>query len=159
MFTSIISLRTANWIKWEKLSTDLLALSTGSTYSLASFIRFGGLIYSTWWRYFLVLSSGFIYSMAVLIRLDGSAHWSCLLDLLIGFTYSLALYIRFDGFIYLPYLWSSVSACTVFMFIVIVNSVTFLTSQKGTPLHFSQYTFLTLSWKKSSALHYVITRA
>ena len=45
MFTSTISLRTANWIKWEKLFTDLVALSTGSTYSLALFIRFGGFIY------------------------------------------------------------------------------------------------------------------
>ena len=43
MFTSIISLRRANWIKWEKLFTDLLALSTDSTYSLALFIRFGEL--------------------------------------------------------------------------------------------------------------------
>ena len=75
MFTSIISPRTANWIKWEKLFTDLLALSTGSTYLLALFIRSGGLIYSIWWLYLLTLSSGFIYSVAVLIRLDGSAHW------------------------------------------------------------------------------------
>ena len=61
--------------------------------------------------------------MAVLIRLDGFAHWIYLLDLFIGFTYSLALYIRFGGFIYLPYLWTLVSAYTVFM--LIVNSVSF----------------------------------
>ena len=38
--------------KWEKLFTDLLALSTGSTYSLALFIRFGGVIY---WNYLVAL--------------------------------------------------------------------------------------------------------
>ena len=127
MFTSIISLRTANWNKWTKLFTDLLALSIGSTYSLALFIRFGGF-----------------------------THWIYLLALFIGFIYLLALLIRFGGFIYLPDLWALVSAYTVF--ILIANSV-FLTSQKGTPLHFSQYTYPTFSWKKSSAFHYVITRA
>ena len=120
MFTSIISLRTANGIKWNKLFTDLLALSTGSTYSLALFIRFGGFIYR---MYLLALFSGFIYSLAVFIQLDGSAHWTYLLDLFIGFTYSLALYIRFGGFIYLPYLWTLVSAYTVFM--LIANLVSF----------------------------------
>ena len=118
MFTSIISLRTANWIKWEKLFTDLLALFSGSTYSLNLFIRSGGLIYSIWWLYLLTLSSGFIYSMAVLIPLDGSAPWIYLLVFFIGFTYSLALYIRFDGFIYLRYLWTLVSAYTVLLLIV-----------------------------------------
>ena len=123
MFTSIISFRTANWIKWEKLFTDLLVLSTGSTYSLALFIRFGGLIYSIQWLDLLALFSGFIYSLAVFIRLDGSAHWIYLLDLFIGLTYSLALYVRFGGFIYLPFLWTLVSAYTVFM--LIANSVSF----------------------------------
>ena len=52
MFTSTISLRTANWIKWEKLFTDLVALSSGSRYSLALFIRFGGFIY---WHYLVAL--------------------------------------------------------------------------------------------------------
>ena len=87
MFTSTISLRMANWIKWEKLFTDLVALSTGSTYSLDLFIRFGNLIYSIWWLYLLALFSGFIYSMAVFILLDGSVYWIYLLDLFIGFTY------------------------------------------------------------------------
>ena len=119
MFTSIISLCMANWNKWTKLITDLLALSIGSTYS---------------------------YSLALFIRFSGFTHW----------IYLLALFIRFGGFIYLPYLWALVSAYTVF--ILIANSV-FLTSQKGTPLHFSQYTYPTFSWKKSSAFHYVITRA
>ena len=93
---------------------------TGIIFWLNLFI---GFIYSIWWLYLLALSSGFIYSMAVLIRLDGFAHWIYLLDLFIGFTYSLALYIRFGGFIYLPSLWTLVSAHTVFM--LIVNSVSF----------------------------------
>ena len=88
MFTSIISLRTANWNKWTKLFTDLLALSIGSTYSLALFIRFGGF-----------------------------THWIYLLALFIGFIYLLALLIRFGGFIYLPDLWALVSAYTVFILI------------------------------------------
>ena len=58
MFTSTISLRTANWIKWEKLFTDLLALSTGSTYSLDLFIRFGGFIY---WHYLVALFIQWLY--------------------------------------------------------------------------------------------------
>ena len=123
MFTSTISLPTANWIKWEKLFTDLVALSTGSTYSLDLFIRFGNLIYSIWWLYLLALFSGFIYSVAVFILLDGSVYWTYLLDLFYGFTYSLALYIRFGGFIYLPYLWTLVSGYTVFM--LIANLVSF----------------------------------
>ena len=88
MFTSIISLRTANWNKWTKLFTDLLALSIGSTYSLALFIRFGGF-----------------------------THWVYPLALFIGFIYLLALFIQFCGFIYLPYLWALVSAYTVFILI------------------------------------------
>ena len=88
MFTSVISLRTANWIKWKKLFTDLLTLSIRSTYSLALFIRFGG-----------------------------NTHQIYLLDLFISFTYSLALFIRFGGFIYLPYLQALVSAYTVFILI------------------------------------------
>ena len=103
-FTSTISLRTANWNKWEKLFIDLVTLSTGSTYSLDLFIRFGNLIYSIWWLYLLALFSGFIYSMAVFILLDGSVYWTYLLDLFYGFTYSLDLYIRFGGFTYSPYL-------------------------------------------------------
>ena len=123
MFTSTISPRTANWIKWENLFTDLVALSTGSTYSLDLFIRFGNLIYSIWWLYLLALFSGFIYSMVVFILLDGSVYWTYLLDLFYGFTYSLALYIRFGGFIYSPYLWTLVSAYTVFM--LIANLISF----------------------------------
>ena len=138
MFTSIISFRTANWIKWEKLFTDLLVLSTGSTYSLALFIRFGGLIYSIQWLDLLALFSGFIYSLAVFIRLDGSAHWIYLLDLFIGLTYSLALYVRFGGFIYLPFLWTLVSAYTVFM--LIANSVSFShISERNTSTFLSIY--------------------
>ena len=103
MFTSIISLRTANWIKWEKLFTDLVALSTGSTYSLALFIRFGGFIYR---MYLLALFSGFIYSLAVFIQLGGSDHWIYLLDLFIGFIYQiwwlylLALFMDFSVSVY-----------------------------------------------------------
>ena len=90
--------------------------------------------------------------MTVLIRLDGFAPWIYLLDLFIAFTYSLALYIRFGGFIYFRYLWTLVSAYTVF--VLIVNSVSFShISERNTS------TFLTISWKKSSALHYVIIRA
>ena len=127
MFTSIISLCTANWIKWEKLFTDLVALSTGSTYSLDLFIRFGNLIYSIWWLYLLALFSGFIYSMAVFILLDGSVY----LDLFYGFIYSLALYIRFGGFIYSLYSWTLVSAYTVFT--LIANLVIFsLISERNT---------------------------
>ena len=61
MFTSIFSLCTANWNKWAKLFTDLLAFSIGSTYSLALFTRFGGF---TLWIYPLALFiwfGGFIY--------------------------------------------------------------------------------------------------
>ena len=123
MFTSTISLRTANWIKWEKLFTDLVTLSTGSTYSLDLCIRFGNLIYSIWWLYLLALFSGFIYSMAVFILLDGSVYWTYLLDLFYGFTYSLDLFIRFGGFTYSPYLWTLVSVHTVFM--LIANLVSF----------------------------------
>ena len=97
MFTSTISLRTANWIKWEKLFTDLVALSTGSTYSLDLFIRFGNLIYSIWWLYLLALFSGFIYSMAVFILLDemalfiGFICWIYFMALLIHWLYILDL--------------------------------------------------------------------
>ena len=133
IFTSIISLRTANWNKWTKLFTDLLALSIGSTYSLVLFIRFGGF-------FLLALFIDFIYSLALFIR---SGHWIYLLALFIDFIYSLALSIRFDGSIYQPYLWALVSAYTVF--ITIANSV-FLTSQKGTPLHFSQYSYPMFPW-------------
>ena len=136
MFTSIIYLRRANWIKWEKLFTDLLALSTDSTYSLALFIRFGGFIYR---MYLLALFNGFLYSLAVFIQFGGSAHWIYLLDLFIGFTYSLALYIRFGGFIYLPYLWTLVSAYTVFM--LIANLVSFShISERNTSTFLSIYT-------------------
>ena len=135
MFTSTISLRTANWIKWEKLFTDLVALSTGSTYSLALFIRFGGFIYR---MYLLALFNGFLYSLAVFIRFGGSSYWIYLLDLFIGFTYSLALYIRFGGFIYLPYLWTLVSAYTVFM--LIANLVSFShISERNTSTFLSIY--------------------
>ena len=107
MFTSIISLRTANWNKWTKLFTDLLALSIGSTYSLALFIRFGGF---TYWIYLLAFFIGFVYLLALFIQFGGSTHW----------IYLLALFI---GFIYLPYLRALVSAYTVF--ILIANSVSF----------------------------------
>ena len=120
MFTSIISLRTANWNKWTKLFTDLLALSIGSTYSLALFIRFGGF---TYWIYLLALSIGFIYSMALFIRLGGFTYWIYLLALFISFIYTLTLFIRLGSFIYLPYLWALVSAYTVF--ILTANSVSF----------------------------------
>ena len=120
MFTSIISLRTANWNKWTKLFTDLLALSIGSSYSLALFIWFGGF---TYWIYLLALFIGFIYSLALFILFGGFTHVIYLLALFIGFIYSLALFIRFGGFIYLLYLWALVSAYTVF--IIIANSVSF----------------------------------
>ena len=135
MFTSTISLRTANWIKWEKLFTDLVTLSTGSTYSLDLFICFGSLIYSTWWLYLLAIFSGFIYSMAVFILLNGSVYWTYLLDLFYGFTYSLDLHIRFRGFIYSPYLWTLVSAYTVFM--LIANLVSFSHSSERNTNKFS----------------------
>ena len=139
MFTRTISLRTANWIKWEKLFTDLVALSTGSTDSLDLFIRFGNLIYLIWWLSLLALFSGFIYSMAVFILLDGSLYWVYLLNLFYGFTYSFALYIRFGGFIYLPYLWTLVSAYTVFM--LIANLVSFShISERNTNTFLSIYT-------------------
>ena len=57
---------------------------------------------------------------------------------IIGFTYSLALYIRFGGFIYLPYLWTLVSAYTVFM--LIANSVSFShISERNTSTFLSIY--------------------
>ena len=75
MFTSIISLRTANWNKWTKLFTDLLALPIGSTYSLALFIRFGGF---THWIYLLALFIGFTYSI----------WWLYLFAISMGFSFS-----------------------------------------------------------------------
>ena len=135
MFTSIISLRTANWNKWTKLFTDLLALSIGSTYSLVLFIRFCGF---TYWIYLLALFSGFIYWLALLIPFGGSTHWIYLLDLFIGFTYWLALFTRFGAFIYLPWLWALVSAYTVF--ILIANSVSFShISERNTFTFLSRY--------------------
>ena len=86
MFTSIISLRTANWNKWAKLFTDILALSVGSAYSLALFIRFGGF---TYWIYLLALFIGFIYSIWWLYSLDLSIGFIYWLYLFIGFTYSI----------------------------------------------------------------------
>ena len=112
MFSSIISLRMANWNKWTNLFTDLLALSIGSSYSLALFIRFGGF---TYWIYLLALSIGFIYSMALFIRLGGFTYWIYLLALFISFIYALTLFIRLGSFIYLLYLWALVSAYTVFI--------------------------------------------
>ena len=41
MFSSIISLRMANWNKWTKLFTDLLALFINFNSLLALFIGFG----------------------------------------------------------------------------------------------------------------------
>ena len=120
MFTSTISLRTANWNKWTKLFTDLLALSIGSTYSLALFIRFGGFAQ---WTYLLALFIGFIYSLALFIRFGGFTRWTYLVALFVGFIYSLALYIRSGGFISLPHLWTLVLAYTVF--ILLANSVSF----------------------------------
>ena len=76
--------------------------------------------------------------MAVFILLDGPVYWIYLLDLFIGFTYSLALYIRFGDFIYLPYLWTLVSAYTVFM--LIANLVSFShISERNTPTFLSIY--------------------
>ena len=122
MFTSIISLRTANWNKWTKLFTDLLALSIGSTYSLALFIRFGGF---TYWIYLLAFFIGFVYLLALFIQFGGSTHW----------IYLLALFI---GFIYLPYLRALVSAYTVF--ILIANSVSFShISERNTFTFLSRY--------------------
>ena len=97
--------------------------------------------------YWLYLFTGFIYSI----------WWLYLLDLSIGLFYSLPLFIRFGGFIYWIYLLALVLAYTVSILIAI--SVRFLTAQKRTPLHFSHYTYLTCSCKKSSAFPYVITRA
>ena len=84
MFSSIISLRTANWYKRTKLFTDLLTLSIDAICLLALFIRCGGFTY-----------------------------WIYLLALFIGFLYSLALFIRFGGFIYLVYLLTLVLVYTV----------------------------------------------
>ena len=86
MFTSIISLRMANWNKWTKLFTDFLALSIGSSYSLALFIWFGGF---TYWIYLLALFIGFIYFIWWLYSCDlsiGFIHW---LHLFIAFIYSI----------------------------------------------------------------------
>ena len=129
MFSSIISLRTANWNKWTKLFTALLVLSIGSTYSLALFIQFGGF-----------------------------TDWIDLLALFIGFIYSLALFIRFGGFIYLPYQWALVSAYTVFILIAISVSFSQI-SERNTFTFLSIYISHVLMEKKSSAFRYVITRA
>ena len=129
MFTSIISLRTANWNKWTKLFTDLLALPISSTYSLALFIRFGGF-----------------------------THWIYLLALFIGFIYLLALFIRFGGFIYLPDLWALVSAYTVFILIANSVSFSHI-SERNTFTFLSIYISHVLMEKKSSAFRYIITRA
>ena len=117
MFTSIISLRTANWNKWTKLFTELLTLSIGYTYSLVLFIRFRGFI-RFGGSFLLVLFIVFIYPLALFIR---SGHWIYLLALFTDFIYALALSIRFGGSIYLSYLWGLVSAYTVF--ILMANSV------------------------------------
>ena len=78
MFSSIISLCMANWNKWTKLFTELLALSIGSTYSLALFIRFGGF---TYW----------IYLLALFIRFGGFIYWVYLLALVSTYTVSIAI--------------------------------------------------------------------
>ena len=53
-----------NWIEWEKLFTDLVALTTGSTYSLDLFIRFGNLIRFAgfiYWHYLVALFIQWLY--------------------------------------------------------------------------------------------------
>ena len=152
MFSSIICLSTANWNKWTKLSTDLLALSIGSTYPLALFIGFGGFIY---WIYLFALFTSFIYSLALFIRFGGFIYWIYLFALFTSFIYSLALFIQFGGFIYWIYLLTLVSAYTVS--ILIAMPFRFSHNSEGNALHFSHYTYLTFSRKKSSAFHYVIT--
>ena len=67
MFSSIISLRMANWNKWIKLFTDLLAL----------FINFIGLIY---WIWICLLVLVLAYTVSILIavsfRFSQSPEWN-----------------------------------------------------------------------------------
>ena len=107
MFTSTISLHMANWIKWEVIHrfSDII-------YWLNLFI---GFIY---WHYLVALLIQWLYLFCWM-----AVYWTYLLDLFYGFTYSLTLCIRFGGFIYTPYLWTLVSAHTVFM--LIANLVSF----------------------------------
>ena len=92
MFSSIICLSTANWNKWTKLSTDLLALSIGSTYPLALFIGFGGFIY---WIYLFALFNSFIYSLALFIRFGGFIYWIYLLTLVSAYAVSILIAMPF----------------------------------------------------------------
>ena len=140
MFTSIISLRTENWNKWTKLFTDLLTLSIGATYSLVFFIQFGSFIWFDGF-FLLALFIDFIYSLALFIQ---AGLWIYLLVLFIDFIYSLALSIRFGGSTYLPYLWTLVSAYTVF--IHIGNSVSFLQISERNTLTLLSYSYPTFSW-------------
>ena len=66
----------------EQMDKDLSALSIGSTYSLASFIPFGGF---TYW----------IYLLALFIRLGGFIYWVYLLALVSAYTVSMLLGISF----------------------------------------------------------------
>ena len=77
--------------------------------------------------------------MAAFILLNGSVYWVYLFNLFYGFTYSLALDIRFGGFIYLPYLWTLVSAYTVFMSIADLLSFSHI-SERNTNTFLSIYT-------------------
>ena len=95
MFTSIISLLTANWSKWAKLFTDLLALFIGFIYSLVLFIGFAGFIY---WIYLLALLIHFIYSLALFIRFGGFIYGIYLLALVLTYKVSIliAISLRFS---------------------------------------------------------------
>ena len=65
---------------------------TGFNYSLALFIRFGGLIY---WIYLLALFTGFVYSLALFIRFGGFIYWIYLLALVPAYTVSILIAISF----------------------------------------------------------------
>ena len=85
----------------------------------------------------MALFLGSTYSLALFIRFGDFTYWIYLLALCIGFIYSLALFIRFGGSIYLPCLWTLVSAYTVFILIAISVSFSHI-SQRNT------FTFLSI---------------
>ena len=97
MFTSIISLRTANWNKWTKLFTDFLALSIGSSYSLALFIWFGGF---TYWIYLLALFIHWLYLFYLVALLMWFIYWLYSLASFIHWLYLFDLVALFICFIY-----------------------------------------------------------
>ena len=86
MFSSIISLRTANRYRRTKLFTNLLDLSVGAINSLALFIRFGGF---TYWIHLLALLIGFIYLLDSFIRFGCFIYWVYLLTLVLVYTVSI----------------------------------------------------------------------